>query len=113
MSKSQNYTIWIEAEQWSEDQWNYDDSNTDVLVIWEDKSRWVASFFSYKNIQTLTEKNRKTGECQGGSYFWSSNMILIENTSRKHIEDVVAGLIQKDQFEGIFLLQPLDDYDVL
>lgn len=58
--KGMNYSIWIEAEQWAEGEWNIHDVNTDAIVTFEDGSRWVASFFTYKNIQTLAEKNQQT-----------------------------------------------------
>jgi hypothetical protein len=55
-----NYAIWIEAEAWAEGEWNPLDDNTDVAVIFEDGSRWVASFFSYQNVFTLIEKDKST-----------------------------------------------------
>ena len=41
------HTIWIEAEQWAEGEWDILDANTAALVTFEDGSRWVASFFTY------------------------------------------------------------------
>jgi hypothetical protein len=48
--KAMQYSIWIEAEQWSEGEWNVYDDNTDAIVTFKDGSRWVASFNTYKNI---------------------------------------------------------------
>lgn len=96
------YSIWIEAEQWAEGEWNKYDDNTDALVTFEDGSKWLASFFTYKNIQSLTEKNQQTGECLQGKYFWGSDMILVDECSRKRIEEVVKQLIFKGDFEVIF-----------
>ncbi|MNI08523.1 hypothetical protein D3C73_615640 [compost metagenome] len=96
------YTIWIEAEEWAEGQWNIDDGNTDVMVIFEDDSRWVASFYTYKNIHTLVEKNRSTRELLAGRYFWGSDMILIDQCSRQSMEQVIKDLISEGQFENVF-----------
>ncbi|GFN33979.1 hypothetical protein [Paenibacillus xylaniclasticus] len=95
------YFIWIEAEQW-EGGWNPYDDNTDVIVTFEDGSRWVASFFTYKNVQSLVEKNRHTGECLHGKYLWSSDMILVDECSRERIEEVIGHLLLRGNFKVIF-----------
>ncbi|MNO25180.1 hypothetical protein D3C76_150130 [compost metagenome] len=96
------YSIWIEAEQWVNGEWNIHNVNTDAIVTFEDGSRWVASFFTYKNIQTLVEKNQHTGECLHGKYFWGSDMILVDECSRNGIEEVIEHLIINGDFELMF-----------
>ncbi|WP_068774125.1 hypothetical protein [Paenibacillus sp. FJAT-26967] len=100
--KGNSYTIWIEAEQWAEGEWNIHDDNTDVNVTFEDGSRWVASFFSYTNIQTLARTNQQTGECLCGKYFWGSDMILVDECSRNRIEEVIEHLLNTGDFERLF-----------
>jgi hypothetical protein len=102
MSQMQGYTLWIEAEEWAPGEWTPADDNTDVYVTFADGSRWVATFLSYANIQTLTTKNRQTGECLAGAYFWASDMILIDEVSRPRIAEVIQHLIQAGEFEAIF-----------
>lgn len=109
MSQMQGYTLWIEAEEWDPGEWTPTDDNTDVIVTFEDGSRWVASFFSYANIHTLTEKNRQTGECMSGAYFWGSDMILIDEVSRPRIEEVIQYLLHEGEFEMAFTHCPPDD----
>lgn len=41
--------------------------STDVKVTLLDRSVWKATFFTYKNIQTLREKNEITSECMNGT----------------------------------------------
>lgn len=106
MTESRKYSLWIEAEEWTEGEWNPADDNTDVIVAFADGSRWVATFFSYANVHTLTEKNRQTGECLAGAYFWASDMILVEEVSRAQIEPVVADLIKTRGFELVFMRLP-------
>ncbi len=106
MEKKQKYTVWIEAENWAPGEWKPDDDNTDVIVTWDDGSRWLASFISYQNVQTLTEKNKKTGECLSGAYFWMSDMILIDEVSRHRIEDIIHDLIRVGYFESAFTQLP-------
>lgn len=99
---TRKYTIWIEAEEWAQGEWDIHNDNTDVFVEFEDGERWGASFFTYSNINKLVEKNKITGECLNGKYFWSSDMILIDEVSRKRIEEVIAYLINEGEFNSIF-----------
>jgi hypothetical protein len=93
--------IWIEAEEWSNEYDIYDE-NTDVKVIFKDGSEGVATFITYKKILSLRDKYQATGECLNGKYFWASNMLLIEDISRKTITDVVVQLLEDDEFWSVF-----------
>lgn len=104
-----SYTLWIEAENWAEGEWDEFDSNTDVIVQFEDTSKWIASFFTYNNINTIVEKNKKSGECLQGKYYWSSDMILVQKCSRHTIEEVVNHLIKENMFSVLFRrIHPID-----
>jgi len=104
-SKPLNYSIWIEAEQWAPGEWNPADDNSDVIVSFEDGGSWVATFFSYRNIQSLAEKNRATGECLDGKYFWATDMLLVDEVSRTRIEEVIEHLMNEGEFEQVFSRQ--------
>jgi hypothetical protein len=103
------YTIWIEAEVWAPGQWSPTNDNTNVIVTFADRSRWVATFFSYANIATLVTNYRQSGENLGGKYFWSSDMILVDEVSHKRIEQVIAHLLHEGNFTRMFTR--LDDAD--
>jgi hypothetical protein len=62
----------------------------------------VATFFSYTNITTLTAKNRDSGECLNGRYFWASDMVLVDEVTRERIEQVITDLFTTQTFEAIF-----------
>ncbi|RAR42208.1 hypothetical protein DP091_19490 [Paenibacillus sp. MDMC362] len=94
--------IWIEAEIWPKGSWDCNDDNTDVIVVFPDRSKWIASFFTYQNIETLRQKNIQTGECMNGSYFWYSDMILIDVISRERIEQLIDHLIKLDHLQSVF-----------
>lgn len=101
-----NCHIWIEAELWKEGSWDCNDCNTDVIVVFPDRSKWIASFFTYCNIETLRLKNSQTGECMHGSYFWSSDMVLIDVISRERIEQLIEHLIKNEHFQSVFNRYP-------
>ena len=100
----QNYYIWIEAEEWEVGEWDPEDYNSDVMVSFENNGEWVATFFTYENIKTLAKKNHGTGECLDGKYFWATDMILVDELTRKRVEEVVVRLISEGEFEKVFSL---------
>ncbi|MEC0270460.1 hypothetical protein [Paenibacillus anseongense] len=101
MNQSKRH-VWIEAEKWPEGTWDCKDGNTDVIVVFPDRTKWIASIFTYKNIETLRQKNIQTGECMNGSYFWSSEMVIIDVISRQNIEQLIDYLIKHVNFQSIF-----------
>lgn len=100
--EKQSYRVWIEAEEWASGQWIPEDGNTDVMVTFQDGHRWLATFIAYKNIQTLTEKHRKTGENLFGAYVWISDMVLVDEISCSRIEAIIHDLLKQGEFESIF-----------
>lgn len=107
------YQVWIEAEEWVSSGWDPRDANSDVIVTVDDGTRWGASFFSYANVATLVAQWRASGESLHGTYFWSSNLILIDEVSRPQIERVIAHLMEEQLFERVFTrLEADDDPDV-
>jgi hypothetical protein len=88
MSKKRH--IWINTE--AQDMY---DANLDVVVTLPDRTRWWGTFFTYKNIESLRQKDKETGECLSGTYLWAVNMIICEDVSRETIEKVVDDLLDK------------------
>lgn len=76
--------------------------NSDIEVIFENGERFIATAFTYKNIEWLRAKNKKTGECLNGKYFWASDMFIVEEINRQTIEEVIHELISSGYFEEIF-----------
>ena len=98
----EEYAIWIEAEEWEAGQWDPANCNSDVLVIFSNGTAWAAKFFTYRNVATLSENNRRSGKCLQGGYFWASNMILIDELTRARVEAVVSELLANHEFELVF-----------
>ncbi|AIQ47926.1 hypothetical protein R70723_19960 [Paenibacillus sp. FSL R7-0273] len=101
-----NRYIWIEAEMWPVGSWNHKDGNSDVIVVFPNRSKWIASFFTYQNIETLRQKNIQTGECMNGAYYWSSDMVLIDIITRDRIEQLIDHLNKHDNFQSVFNQYP-------
>jgi len=93
------YTI-----EWIEDLFGIDplDDNVDVIVRFATGERYNATFFALRNLQSLMENYRETGECAGGLYVWSRNMIVVERLTKEAIQNTVANLIQNGEFASAF-----------
>ena len=102
MKQNINKHIWIEAEEWECDEWDVEDGNTDVKVTFSDRTTWGATFFTYKNIESLRKKNSKSGECMNGTYFQASDMVLIDLVSKERIYELINHLIDNGEFESVF-----------
>lgn len=96
--------IWIESEDKGAIIGGTEEvnNNSDVIVTFDDNSKYVATFFTYDNIEYLRQKNKQTGECLNGRFFWASDMIIIERINRKEIEEIIEHLINEKDFDSIF-----------
>jgi hypothetical protein len=99
MLKGQHYKISVHASSQGLDALN---DNVDVEVMFDDGSRYMATFFALQNIQKIMNSYEETGECMRGFYFWATNMVLVRRLSRENISKVVAELIGKGEFDKAF-----------
>lgn len=88
----------------SSDDEHKESGNTDVVVVLENGKKYIASFFSYKYVNEITQKNVKSGEYMHGDYFWDKNMILVKECTLKTIEPVIQNLIEEGEFQEVFEL---------
>ena len=92
--------IWIGSEENGPIQGGISEinDNSDVIVTLENGERYVATFFTYQNIEWLKQKNQKTGECLSGKYFYATDLILIDKLNREEVINVVNHLIKENEF---------------
>jgi len=76
--------------------------NVDAYVSFADGTRYFATFFTIENIKDLMESYRSTGECLSGTYFWSSDMIIVESVTDSKIRETVGDLIRRGEFRDAF-----------
>lgn len=85
-----------------EEDLDINDSNIDVHVKFINGPRYVATFFTIKNIEAIFQKNFATGECSNGLYLWASNMIIVKQLKKETITKTIDQLIIDEEFELIF-----------
>lgn len=80
-----------------------DNDNVDVHVTFPNGESFSAVFFTLQNIETLMKDYRKTGECANGSYFWTSDMLIVQKLTEQTICEIVENLLADGEFKSVFL----------
>jgi len=86
----------------SDNFYNDEEENTEVIVFLSNGEKYTASFFSFENILQLRMKFQMTGEYLAGSYFFLNNLVLVEDCSTQTVRKVVEHLIDEGNFRGAF-----------
>lgn len=100
-------SLWFESDSWA-GSYDENDDNMDVIFTLDNGTKWVASFFTYQNILSLSRKNRTTGECLNGLYFCAADMILIERLNKDDIQKVLEDMIKENVIE-VYCTEITDD----
>lgn len=95
-------TIYLSAEQQAESSFDYQQGNTDVIVLFENGDKYVASFFSYANLELIHRQHQESGDYLNGAYFWTKNMVLVLDCSMEKVRQVVDHLLDEGEFREVF-----------
>lgn len=76
-------------------------TSTDVIVQLQDGKKYVASFFTFLQIEKQRAQAKKE-DFLGGKYFWEKNMILIDSCNENNIKLVVNHLLEEGDFLDVF-----------
>lgn len=87
--------LWYEFDQWSNG-YSIDDVNTNVIFELSDGTKWSAFFITYHNLLSLSKKNRETGECLEGQYFYADKPIFISEMNKELVLSVLHDIIQNE-----------------
>ena len=91
-------------------EWDEQDDNIDVFVTLPSGIRYVITFYTMKNIATLRNRWKSTGEYSGGIYFWATNYIIVDDLRMTTILTVTKALMLEGEFEKVFE-KCVDDWD--
>ncbi|MGW2181839.1 hypothetical protein ACWCXX_27840 [Streptomyces sp. NPDC001732] len=80
--------------------------DVDVLVTLKDGSRWSATMFTVAQVERLMKLWEGSDEALGGRYFWFSDGLIVRDPGIDSMTDVIAGLIENDEFSDIFQRLP-------
>ena len=90
----------------SNELWDVRDDNIDIEVDLRDGRRFAATFFTVKNLTSLLEKFRESGECANGTFVWAVEMIVLRDLTDVSIHATIRDLITTEKIESAML--PID-----
>ncbi|MEM7373493.1 MAG: hypothetical protein AAF587_33005 [Bacteroidota bacterium] len=74
----------------------------DIIVYLTNNDTYFAPFFPYPTIQQIKKKNYESGLNLHGLYFWSKNMVIVEDCKPETVKRVIHHLIEEGEFEFAF-----------
>jgi hypothetical protein len=78
------------------------DDNVDIEVTLAGGERFTATFTTLKNIATIMERYRQSGECLAGKYFWASELIVVDELNVALIRKVVSDPLKSGELSRAF-----------
>lgn len=75
-----------------------EDDNEDVIVTLADGRRYSATVFTVKNVITLMERRKQSGEQAHGPYFHCPDGFIVERLTRDVITRAVADMLATGSF---------------
>jgi hypothetical protein len=94
--------IILTAEKLDNTQVNYEDLNTDVIVNFENGDKYVATFFSHKNLKKTVDADRQAFDFSSDRYYRILNMVLVEDLNKENLLAVIECMIAEGDFQLIF-----------
>lgn len=76
--------------------------NVDVQVTFPSGESFSAVFFTLQNIATLMKDYEKTGEGANGLYFWTSDMVIVQELTEQTICETIDNLLADGEFGSVF-----------
>jgi len=94
--------LFLIGEEQEDSKIDFTNSNTDVIVFLSNGDKYIASFFTLKNIKNLLKKFKSEGQFLQGKYFWKKNLILVDNCSKKNVRRIVEDILEEGSIGEIF-----------
>lgn len=85
------------------------DDNVDVVVRLPQGEVRATTLFTLKNIEAILSSYRSSGECLAGRFFWSKDMVIVEDLRMETIREVVQELVRSGEYRHAFGVARLDD----
>lgn len=102
--------IWIEFEHFDEGkQWDKEDVRFEVIVTFENKERRIATFYTFKHLETKRKQYREEKNYLNGTCDWFSNIVFVDIATREQVEKVIELIMNRYQFLNVF--EEYSEYD--
>ncbi|MBF4472968.1 hypothetical protein [Flavobacterium sp. HJJ] len=95
-----NFTLWLEFEAVSPNDWDIENEFCNIQVNLEDGRHYGLNVWTYKYLETAINEDKKTGENLNGLYQIPPDLLVRELT-RECIEQSIRDLLKIGDLEKI------------
>jgi len=74
----------------------------DVFVKLDNGQQYVGSFYTLGKVMQMKESGQQSGDFCKGKYFWTSNMIIVDEINDVVINETIKNLLENDGFYTAF-----------
>jgi len=100
--KSTIQKIILTAEYLEDGRADYEDLNTDVIVQFDNGDKYVATFFSQKNLENMIKELQQIDEYRTGNFYKVLNMVLVRDFGEGDIRPVIDEMLAEGDFQLVF-----------
>jgi hypothetical protein len=81
---------------------DFEDLNTDVIVSLDNGDEYIATFFSFKNLQGMIEEHRHSKEFLTRRCYKTLNAVLVNDFKYENLRPVIERMIVEGDFQVMF-----------
>ncbi|HLT79446.1 MAG TPA: hypothetical protein VKZ86_00360 [Cyclobacteriaceae bacterium] len=81
---------------------DYEDLNTDVIVQFENGDKYVAAFYSWKNLENMIKELEPKDEYRSGRFYKVLNMVLVRDFDQGDIRPIIDAMLAEGDFQLVF-----------
>lgn len=94
--------ISLTAEQFGNKVLDYDDLNTDVIVRFVNGDEYIATFFSFKNLESLIGAHKQSEAALTDQYYKILNAVIVHDFNHGDLLPVIEHMMVEGDFQLIF-----------
>lgn len=80
----------------------HSDDDEEVCVTLEDGRMLYCWFFTLQKIKTIMMRHELSGESNSGTFFWATNMIIVNAINKDNMETTLKYLIEEKHDLSLF-----------
>ena len=81
---------------------DYDLLHTDVIVQFDTGNTYSAKFIAIQKLIDDIRNHRKSTKDPSNKYYWSQNMVIVNDMDKKDLVPILEHMIQEGDFQMIF-----------
>ena len=81
---------------------DYEDLNTDVIVQFDNGDQYIATFFSFKNLEGMLEAHKHSEEYLSEDYYKVLDAVLINDFKDRKLLRVIEHMMVEGDFQVVF-----------